>query len=94
MTLTASEIPSLIECETAARALYDYLDGRLSEATQAAVRAHVETCSQCASHFTFARRVLDRLPASLPLGGVSQPLRERIVSSLAAEGYGAPLQRE
>jgi anti-sigma factor RsiW len=79
--------PALIDCETAARALYDYLDGRLPEATETAVSAHVETCKACSSHFEFARRVLTLMPSALPLGGESSLLRARIVSTLAADGY-------
>ena len=86
--MTADEsVPALIDCETAVRALYDYLDGRLPGETTHAVQHHVETCRNCASHFTFARRMLELVPASLPLGGESAALRARIVASLAAEGY-------
>jgi anti-sigma factor RsiW len=80
-------VPALIDCETAARALYDYLDGRLPSATMETVHQHVETCRNCASHFTFARRLIDLVPAALPLGGESQALRARIVASLTAEGF-------
>ncbi len=81
------EGPALIECETAARALYDFLDGRLPEETMEAVQHHVDTCRNCASHFTFARRVLEQIPAALPLSGEAHALRARIVASLKAEGY-------
>ncbi len=81
------DVPSLIDCETAVRALYDYLDGRLPDATTSAVQGHVETCRNCASHFTFARRLIELVPAALPLGGESAVLRERILASLTSEGY-------
>ncbi len=87
MSIADKEVPALIDCETAVRALYDYLDGRLPDETTDAVEHHVETCRNCASHFTFARRLLDLVPSSLPLGGESTALRARIVASLAAEGY-------
>lgn len=79
--------PALMECETAARALYDYLDGRLPTATMEAVHHHVQTCRACAGHFAFARRVLELVPAALPLGDESHALRVRIVESLKSEGY-------
>ena len=81
--------PALIDCETAARALYDYLDGRLPTATMHSVKQHVDTCRVCASHFVFARRVLDFVPEALPLGDESHALRVRIVESLKSEGYRA-----
>ena len=79
--------PALIDCEMAVRALYDYLDGRLPDATTSAVEGHLATCRGCASHFTFARRLLELVPSSLPLAGEASVLRARVVESLKAEGY-------
>lgn len=87
MSMVESGTPALIDCETAVRALYDYLDGRLPTATMRIVQGHIETCKACAGHFAFARRVLDLVPAALPLGGDAGALRARIVSSLKAEGF-------
>jgi anti-sigma factor RsiW len=87
MSHSERTVPALIECEAAARALYDYLDGRLPEASTRAVAAHVQTCKDCASHFEFARRVLTFMPAALPLAGDAALLRARIVSALATDGY-------
>ncbi len=86
----ANEPPSLMDCETAARALYDYLDGRLPNATVLAVQRHVETCATCAGHYRFARRVLDLIPAAMPLDGDSGALRLKVIESLKAEGFVAP----
>ena len=87
MSSADTDVPALIDCETAVRALYDFLDGRLSDATTDAVQHHVETCRNCASHFVFARRLLDLVPAALPLGGEAGQLRMRIVEALKADGY-------
>lgn len=87
MTATNQDSPALLDCEAAVRALYDYLDGRLPDASERAVKHHVEVCQVCASHFQFARRVLDLVPESMPLGGEANGLRARIVASLQAEGY-------
>lgn len=87
MSIIDGGTPALIDCETAVRALYDYLDGRLPTATMRTVHGHIETCKVCAGHFAFARRVLDLVPSALPLGGESHALRARIVSSLKAEGF-------
>jgi anti-sigma factor (TIGR02949 family) len=89
MTSTERDTPALIDCETAARALYDYLDGRLPAATTESVRAHIETCKACAGHFAFAQRVLDLVPASLPLTGEPHGLRVKILETLKAEGFRA-----
>ena len=87
MNPSERDLPARIDCETAARALYDYLDGRLEPPSMAAVHGHIETCRNCASHFNFARRVLDLVPASMPLEPDSSSLRTRIVESLTAEGF-------
>ncbi len=84
------EPPSLIDCEAAARALYDYLDGRLPDASTQAVRQHVAMCECCAGHYHFARRVLALIPAAMPLDGDSRDLRLTVIESLKAEGYVAP----
>ena len=87
MSTADKGVPALIDCETAVRALYDYLDGRLAEATTSAVQGHLATCRGCASHFTFARRLLELVPAAMPLAGESGNIRARIVESLKSEGY-------
>ena len=87
MSVTEHDLPARIECETAARALYDYLDGRLSPISMEVVHRHIATCRTCASHFDFARRLLDLVPAAFPLDDTSPALRARIVVSLKSEGY-------
>lgn len=89
-TADTRDLPALLDCETAARALYDFLDGRLPRATMLSVQAHIETCRTCAGHYRFARRVLELIPASVPLTGESHALRMTIVASLKAEGYIEP----
>jgi anti-sigma factor (TIGR02949 family) len=80
-------MPSMVTCERAARALYDYLDGQLPDAEMDVIREHATTCKECAPHFEFARRLLDMLPAAMPMVDVPRALRTRIVQSLIAEGY-------
>jgi anti-sigma factor RsiW len=87
MAITESGVPAQIDCETAARALYDYLDGRLPTPTMHVVHEHIDTCRKCAGHFTFARRVLELVPSALPLSEGAHTLRARIVQSLKAEGF-------
>ena len=87
MSITERELPARIACETAARTLYDYLDGRLTPTTMEVVHEHLATCRICASHFDFARRMLDLVPAAFPLDDASPALRARIVESLKSEGY-------
>ncbi len=81
------EPPPLLSCRAAASALYDFLDGRLSDEAVGAVQGHIDTCRTCASHYDFARQVLTLIPGALPLPADSGELRGRIVASLKAEGY-------
>ena len=87
MTTTELEPPPLLDCRTAASALYDFLDGRMSESAVGAVQGHIDTCRTCASHFDFARQVLTLIHAALPLPTDSEALHQRIVTSLKVEGY-------
>ena len=89
MIATQEGQPALIDCRTAALALYDFLDGPLTDGTMASVRHHIDLCAECAPHFDFARRVIALLPSAVPLDASTAALRARIVASLKAEGFQA-----
>lgn len=62
MSVQTTDLPmdgEMIDCETAFRMLWDYLDGHLGPREEAAVRQHVTRCSHCFPHADFARVVLD-----------------------------------
>jgi anti-sigma factor (TIGR02949 family) len=80
-------MPHEFECEDAARQLYDFLDGRLTDATGTSVETHLHACAECAKHYHFAREVLARIPLALADEQVSPALRERILTALRAEGF-------
>jgi anti-sigma factor RsiW len=94
MTISDAATPPLMECRTAASALYDYLDGRLPDATAVAVQQHIETCRMCASHFDFAREVLVQVGASSPLPPVAPELRLRVIAGLRDAGYSGSAQND
>ena len=50
-----------IECETAVRRLWDYVDSRLPRVTRDEVDVHLATCELCARRFVFARTIKDEL---------------------------------
>jgi hypothetical protein len=89
MIATDEAQPALIDCQTAARALYDFLDARLPGATMASVQHHIDLCAACASHFDFARRVLALLPSAVPLEPECEALRTRIVDAIARDAAGS-----
>lgn len=78
--------PSPIDCATAVRRLWDYLDGRLSSVARHEVEAHLATCEKCPPHFEFAERMkrsLGKAPASLISSEEETRLRDRVRSALA-----------
>ena len=82
-----------IDCETAVRRLWDYLDAELPAPRADEVRAHLAACAHCPPHFEFAAR----LQAALAAAGADAPgldaadiaaLRARVVTTLRAAGIG------
>ncbi|HEX4681652.1 MAG TPA: zf-HC2 domain-containing protein [Gemmatimonadaceae bacterium] len=89
-------VPTPIDCETAVRRLWDYLDNQLSPASFAEVESHLATCMLCAPHFVFAqsmKRVLaesqSRRNTADPIGGEDR-LRDRVRRALWAERWNIP----
>ena len=56
-----------IDCETAVRRLWDFLDGRLPAIARVEVEAHLATCTLCPPHFDFARAMRRALADSAPV---------------------------
>ena len=78
--------PTAIDCVTAVRRLWDYLDGRLTVVAHDEVEAHLATCEKCPPHFVFA----DRMKHSLAGSGAPETssedetrLRDRVRGALA-----------
>ncbi len=62
MSVQTTDMPmdgEMIDCATAFRMLWDYLDGHLGPREEVAVRQHVTRCAHCFPHADFARLVLD-----------------------------------
>jgi predicted anti-sigma-YlaC factor YlaD len=81
-----------IDCETAMRRLWDYLDERLANISRAEVDAHLSACEACRSHVTFAASMRAALAASSAtqsteeLSGLKARMRATIRDALAADG--------
>lgn len=90
--------PARIDCETAVRRLWDYLDGRLSHTPRGEVESHLATCEVCPPHFAFGRTTRAALAASKPpalLNAEEARLRDRVRSALRrlATGDGSSEER-
>ena len=78
MTDTASHLGATLQ---------DFLDGRLDDARQAEVRAHLEVCPQCRSELEALRWVRDVALKQLPSKEVPSALAARVAGALdAADG--------
>jgi anti-sigma factor (TIGR02949 family) len=79
----------VIDCDTAVRRLWDYLDGRLSAIAREEVEAHLATCELCPPHFEFAQHVRTAIAASgapVPAELEVTDLRVRVRDALARLG--------
>ena len=83
---------AVIDCDTAVRRLWDYLDGELDAPRLAEVEQHVATCAECAEHVHFSRAFLRAVqeagtPPAAAAALSEDALRQRVVERLAAEGF-------
>jgi anti-sigma factor (TIGR02949 family) len=87
------ETVNVIDCGTAVRRLWDYLDGRLAAMAADEVEAHLATCARCRPHFEFARNVRSAITASaapVPADEEVTGLRARVRDALARLGRDRP----
>ncbi len=80
----------LDDCREIVRQLWPYLDGALPDEWQVRVVAHLDACTNCTSHFDFARVFLEAIQRSGAVSLDVEPLRARVVAALEAEGMRAP----
>jgi anti-sigma factor (TIGR02949 family) len=82
----------MIDCGTAVRMLWDYLDGHLGPQEVEQVRAHVTRCSHCFAHADFGQVVLDAVARlrKTPEPATVECVRARLLDRLRAEGYDGP----
>ena len=76
------------DCESVVRALWDFLDAELDDATAAEIDRHLDACGNCRSHADFEQRLVDEL-AGLRRGNADpDALRERVRAALREAGAG------
>ena len=79
-----------MDCDGAVEHLYTFLDGELTAAAEKAVRAHIETCSDCFGHFEFERAFLRFLEARAKAQCAPEPLKRRIFEQIFLNRGPAP----
>lgn len=90
MSCNESGAPEMLDCTSAMRMLWDFLDGNLSHADDAAVRAHMDKCSHCFPHARFGDLVLKAVAAQRAEPEPSRSLRDSVLARLRREGYDGP----
>jgi anti-sigma factor (TIGR02949 family) len=79
--------PPVIDCLTAVRQLWDYLDDELTEERLRAVQHHLESCGDCLPHRDFARQFLQALQAVKRERPMPTEVRRRVMARLAEAGF-------
>jgi len=70
------------DCESVVRALWDFLDAELDDATAAEINVHLDACGDCRSHADFEQRLVDELAGLRRENADPDALRERVRAAL------------
>lgn len=79
--------PRGIDCRTAVKQLWDYLDQELTEDRMMQVRAHLESCEECLPHHDFGRRFLDALQSTRATAAMPADAKRKVMAMLREAGY-------
>lgn len=71
--------------------LWDFLDRELTDEQMAAVRHHLESCSDCFPHRAWAERFLNALHSLRDEGLMPPEVKARVIEQLRAAGYSGPV---
>ncbi len=75
-----------IDCRTAVRQLWDYLDQELNDELMVEVRQHLGICKDCLAHAEFDQRFLEALGQARERHLIPPALRTQVVAALTAAG--------
>jgi anti-sigma factor (TIGR02949 family) len=81
----------VIDCTTAVRQLWDYLDDELDDARMVEVRQHLLTCKSCLPHAEFGRRFIQALSRAREHHIMPPAVRGQVLESLAQAGFSAEI---
>ena len=76
-----------IDCQSALKQLWDYLDLELTDERMAEVGNHLTSCQRCLPHHDFARRFLGALQATRDANAMPPEVREKVLRQLTDSGY-------
>ena len=76
-----------LNCTRAMQQLWDFLDRELTDEQMAAVREHLDSCSDCFPHKAWAERFLDALHSLRDERLMPPELKARVVEKLRGAGF-------
>ena len=78
-----------IDCRTAVRQLWDYLDGELDDQRMVEVRQHLLTCRKCLPHAEFGRRFIQALSRARERHVMPPAVRSQVMAALTEAGFSS-----
>lgn len=90
---SSSESREPVDCVTALRQLWDYLDGELTDERLETIRRHIDICSRCFPNYDFEKTFLEAIAATRPECRAPERLRDRIEAALKHAGFGGRCPR-
>lgn len=78
-----------IDCTTAVRQLWDYLDDELDDQRMVEVRHHLLTCKSCLPHAEFGRRFIQALSRARERHVMPSEVRGQVLTALSQAGFSA-----
>ena len=78
---------SEVNCTRAMQQLWDFLDRELTDQQMAAVRRHLDTCSDCFSHEAWGERFLEALHSVRDQRLMPPEVKAKVIEKLRRAGY-------
>jgi anti-sigma factor (TIGR02949 family) len=82
-------MPPMLDCDAVMRQLWDFLDGELTAAREAAIREHLAVCARCFPQMEFERAFLDTLARARREHSSLDRVRAHVMAALSADGFQA-----
>jgi anti-sigma factor (TIGR02949 family) len=76
-----------IDCRSAVRQLWDYLDEELDDQRMSEVEHHLETCRACLPHAEFGHRFLEALGRARERHAMPPAVRSQVMAALISSGF-------
>lgn len=76
-----------IDCRSAVRQLWDYLDEELDDQRMVEVRQHLLSCKECLPHAEFGRRFIQALSRARERHVMPPAVRGQVLSALSDAGF-------